>query len=173
MKAHKKNKSREIARNRYWSKHEKQTYRCPDCDRSVDEIKGTFEVHHKNGSAYDNRMQNLIGLCGLCHALREDKKPSKDEIRQLVSSLSSSPDESTDASAAEVLDAAVGYLSEWYETHKQTKNVEWAQESLDISSGWGPTDANPKTEREVLMYHAGAERILRKFRFLADDETDE
>jgi len=173
MKAHKKNKSREIARDRYWSKHEKQTYRCPDCDRSVDEIKGTFEVHHKNGSAYDNRMQNLIGLCGLCHALREDKKPSKDEIRQLVSCLSSGSGESTGAPAADVLNAAVDYLSEWYDTHKHTKNVEYAQKSLDIGSGWAPTDAQPKTEREVLMYHAGAERVLRQFRELADDDMSE
>lgn len=76
--------SRRIARERFWGERDKEKYQCPDCGRGKGEICGSFEVHHKNGEAYDNRMDNLIGLCSLCHALREGRRPSRDSIRGLL-----------------------------------------------------------------------------------------
>lgn len=77
------NKSRRLARERYWSEHEKSSYTCPDCGRGESEIVGTFQVHHKTGTPHDNRMESLVGLCGACHRLRENKKPSIKRIEKL------------------------------------------------------------------------------------------
>jgi len=79
------NRSRRIARELYWENHDKDTYECPDCGRTEDEIVGGFEVHHKNGEPMDNRPENQVGLCPLCHNLREGKKPSIEQIKNLRS----------------------------------------------------------------------------------------
>lgn len=78
-----KDRSRKLARQRYWEENKREGYRCPDCGRSEKEIVGSFEVHHKNGEPMDNRPENHVALCRLCHNLREDKKPSKKQIRNL------------------------------------------------------------------------------------------
>jgi nucleoside 2-deoxyribosyltransferase len=75
-------RSRRLARKRYWSEHPKQDYTCPDCGRGYDEIVGEFQVHHKSGNPHDNRIDRLVGLCGFCHRLREGKKPSIERIKQ-------------------------------------------------------------------------------------------
>jgi len=74
------NRSRKLARERYWQVHSKNEYSCPDCGRGQDEIVGEFQVHHKSGNPHDNRLERLIALCGFCHRLREDKKPSLERI---------------------------------------------------------------------------------------------
>lgn len=89
-----KNRSRSIARERYWEKHDKSSYTCPDCGRTEKEIPGTLEVHHKAGNAYDNSLDNLVGLCNLCHCLREEKKPPIREIKALRDSESDVSNES-------------------------------------------------------------------------------
>jgi len=76
-----KQSSRRIARKRFWEEHDRETYRCPDCDRGDVFVEGDFEVHHINGEPYDNRKENLIGLCPTCHCLREDKKPPIDDLK--------------------------------------------------------------------------------------------
>ena len=73
-------RSRKLARERYWEKYDRDRYSCPDCGRRNDEIVGTFQVHHKSGNPHDNRLEKLIALCGFCHRLREDKKPSMKRI---------------------------------------------------------------------------------------------
>lgn len=78
-----KNRSRSLARDRFWSDKSKDQYSCPDCGRGHGEIQGTFEVHHKDGDAYNNSIENLIGLCPLCHKLRENRKPTVDEVERL------------------------------------------------------------------------------------------
>lgn len=75
-------RSRRIARERYWKKHDKDSYNCPDCGRGEDEIVGVFQVHHKSGTPHDNRLGHLVALCGFCHRLREGKKPSLRRITQ-------------------------------------------------------------------------------------------
>ncbi|AFH21991.1 putative HNH endonuclease [environmental Halophage eHP-14] len=76
-------RSRKLARERYWDKHDKETYKCPDCGRGQGEIVGEFQVHHKSRNPHDNRLERLIGLCGYCHRLREGKKPSLQRLRKL------------------------------------------------------------------------------------------
>lgn len=78
-----KNRSRSIAREQFWEKNNKETYQCPDCGRSEDQVVGSFEVHHINGEPLDNRPENQVGLCRLCHNLREEKKPSIESIEKL------------------------------------------------------------------------------------------
>jgi len=91
-----KNKSRKLARQRYWEENNRDSYSCPDCGRSESQIVGAFEVHHKNGEPMDNRPKNHVALCRVCHMLREDKKPSKEHIKNLRSQLSESDTGQTD-----------------------------------------------------------------------------
>jgi len=83
-----KDKHRRLARNRFWQKHDKEAYRCPDCSRKHDEINDGFEVHHKNGNAVDNSIDNLVAVCQACHNIRENKKPSMRQINQMQKLLS-------------------------------------------------------------------------------------
>ncbi len=78
-----KDRSRNLARDRFWEEHDKESYRCPGCGRGIDETDYPVEVHHKNGEPFDNSKENLVGLCRLCHMLREGKKPSVEQIREL------------------------------------------------------------------------------------------
>jgi nucleoside 2-deoxyribosyltransferase len=87
-----KDSHRRLARKIFWSRHDRETYQCPDCDRTEAEAVREFEVHHKNGNTQDNRDENLIGLCRPCHNLREGKKPSVEEIRHLRSQAASEED---------------------------------------------------------------------------------
>jgi len=88
-----KDSHRRLARKIFWSRHDRESYECPDCGRTEPEAIREFEVHHKNGNTQDNRDENLIGLCRPCHNLREEKKPSVEEIRHLRSQVSSDGDE--------------------------------------------------------------------------------
>jgi hypothetical protein len=162
MRAHKKSESRKIARERYWSEHDRQTYHCPDCGRPSDKIEGTFEVHHKNGSAYDNRMNNLIGLCGLCHALREDKHPSKDRVRTLVESKRPSggvQPKGDAADAAAVLDEYEDRLMEWF-TENEEKQMMQLKDTLDIDGDIPVDRLQPQTEHEIMVYYHGCKQMV-------------
>jgi hypothetical protein len=78
-----KEKHRRLARERYWEENDRDSYNCPDCGRTEEGIEGSFEVHHINGEPLDNRVENHVALCRLCHNLREDKKPSVKSIEKL------------------------------------------------------------------------------------------
>lgn len=78
-----KERSRKIARDRYWKENDRESYRCPDCGRTEDDLRNGFEVHHKSGSPMDNRPENLVALCRPCHNIREGKKPSLEDIKHL------------------------------------------------------------------------------------------
>lgn len=95
-----KDRSRRLARESYWETHDRDTYECPDCGRTEDEIRGTFEVHHKNGEPMDNRPENRVALCRVCHNLREDKKPSIQDIRHLRDGGTEAAEESETAPAS-------------------------------------------------------------------------
>ena len=90
-----KQRSRKIAREQFWEKHDRDNYKCPDCGRTetestyINSMESAFgfEVHHKNGKPMDNRPENQIALCRLCHNLREGKKPSRKDIKSLRQSM--------------------------------------------------------------------------------------
>lgn len=151
-----KNSSRSIARKRFWSEHDKADYQCPDCGRANDEVEGTIEVHHKNGNAYDNRLENLVGVCKICHALREDRKPPKDTLRKALNSSR------TEAAAPENSQLPFLYLRELdiklcgnvnvYDSlfpDGQRFSEKMSVEKEDIGQ------VRPKTRREAALFRAG------------------
>jgi len=103
-----KDRSRRLAREQYWENHERSTYKCPDCGRTEDELVRSFEVHHKHGEPMDNRLANLVALCRPCHNLREGKKPTLEEIRNLRSGFTeeTGQDECVQAGSVDTVYAA-------------------------------------------------------------------
>jgi 5-methylcytosine-specific restriction endonuclease McrA len=90
----KKSQSRSIARERFWSEYDKLHYICPGCHRGIGLTSG-FEVHHIDGNAHNNRMDNLVALCSFCHNLHEDRKPSMSDIQDVKRELKLWIDKST------------------------------------------------------------------------------
>lgn len=84
-----KKRSRQLARQHFWEKHDRESYTCPDCGRIEDDVAYGFEVHHKNGKPMDNRPENHIALCRTCHNIREGKKPSMGQIQRLRNQIKS------------------------------------------------------------------------------------
>jgi hypothetical protein len=76
--------ARAAARCKYWDKYNRFEYTCPDCGRSNDELRNSFEVHHIDGNPTNNKLANLVGLCRPCHNIREGKKPSINDYRHLL-----------------------------------------------------------------------------------------
>ena len=105
-------RSRKLARERYWDEHDKTRYTCPDCGRGRDEIVGEFQVHHKSGNPHDNRLEHLVGLCGFCHRLREDKKPSLERIRAFRDSGASRRGREVSGAVSAFIDERVCLCSE-------------------------------------------------------------
>jgi len=79
-----------MARRHFWADLDKDSYRCPDCGRSRPELRTGFEVHHKDGDPENNDMSNLVALCRPCHNIREEKKPSLNEIKLMRDQLAGS-----------------------------------------------------------------------------------
>lgn len=116
-----KNRSRTIARKVYWDEHDENDYQCPDCGRSIGEIRqDVFEVHHIDGDPYNNSLENLIGLCRMCHNIREDKKPSISEIKKLRQQLGNETSQTTkqEYSKAECTAALLYHELESYTIHR-------------------------------------------------------
>lgn len=77
-----KQRSRQLAQKRFWEVHDPDGYTCPDCGRSIGEIyTDSFEVHHEDGDAFNNSLDNLVGLCSVCHNLREGKRPGAAAVK--------------------------------------------------------------------------------------------
>lgn len=81
-----KDRSRTLARDAFWDTHDITAYMCPDCGRGYETVT-EFHVHHRDGNALNNHPDNLIGLCVVCHRLREDKKPSLAALRNFRDTL--------------------------------------------------------------------------------------
>jgi hypothetical protein len=79
-----KNSSRSVARRKYWDDKVMTEYSCPDCGRGLGQLRNGFEVHHVDGDATNNDMDNLVGLCRPCHNIREGKKPSINDYQFLL-----------------------------------------------------------------------------------------
>lgn len=143
----------------YWEVNDRETYRCPDCDRLEDEIIGGFEVHHKNGEPLDNRPENHIGLCRLCHCLREGKKPSLERTRHLRTQLKARinageddaseghpPEEHTDEGPQETITASMVFaegVEAYADRESETDLTPW--EELEEMFG----DTEPKSDQEL------------------------
>jgi hypothetical protein len=63
-------------KRRWWQIHDKDTYICPDCGRTVhaDGVED-IEVHHLNGEA-----GKCVGLCNSCHKVRHNSDPEDVEV---------------------------------------------------------------------------------------------
>ena len=66
-------KARGTARERFWSEYDRESYRCPVCGSD-----GPFEVHHRDGDAFNNHFINLLAVCESCHR-REHKRRARIE----------------------------------------------------------------------------------------------
>lgn len=156
-----KRSSRSIARKRFWNEHNKQTYRCPDCGRTNDEVEGSIEVHHQNGSPYDNRVQNLIGLCGVCHALREDRHPSKDRVRRLVDEVKTEDGMDSKGQARQAKSYSMKTAMEISAEVSETMSNPLFEHNYPVYEGLGFSDfgslfnIQPKTRREVALFRLG------------------
>jgi hypothetical protein len=77
---------RRYARKRFWEEHDRETYRCPHCERP-ERLTDGFEVHHKNGNAFDNRLENLVALCRFCHCISEERSPGASAAKKARAEL--------------------------------------------------------------------------------------
>ena len=131
-----KDSHRRLARKRYWERHNRETYTCPDCGRAEEQVYGKFEVHHQGGSAYDNRIENLVGLCRMCHNLREGKKPSLREIEALRDQVRNSRQREEEVGAIE--DIRSIYLAGTMNYHEKNSEDSYWNSSVAKSywNGW-------------------------------------
>lgn len=149
-----KNKSRKIARDLYWQENDRASYQCPDCDRSEDEILGKFEVHHKNGEAMDNRPENHIGLCRLCHNLREGKKPSKKQIRHLRSQQKTEGDAKTATSSSDTPSVYLAGSMDYESSERQSWRSSVARRHDNGTYEYtGSTPVEINSPSEVMLSH--------------------
>jgi len=63
-------------RERWWDIHNRDTYACPDCQRTRNEHGRRWEVHHINGEAGE-----CVGLCQTCHKVRHGAERRKIELK--------------------------------------------------------------------------------------------
>lgn len=146
-----KDRSRRLARESYWDDKDRDAYECPDCGRSQDEICGGFEVHHKNGEPLDNRPENRVGLCRLCHNLREDKKPSKRQIRNLRGQARKKPTDDTENTSSPPTVYLAGAMNEPY-TGAESWRSSLRNQCVDpgtVDMGSTPVEFNSPTEVEL------------------------
>ena len=67
--------------NRYWKRHDKGTYQCPDCDRGVESV-WRFEVHHIDGNPLNGDPDNHVALCFECHCQRHGKEVKRETLEE-------------------------------------------------------------------------------------------
>lgn len=153
-----KNSSRTIARKRFWSENDKSQYSCADCNRTEQEIQGTFEVHHKNGNPYDNRLENLVGVCSVCHAIREDRKPSDSALQNALRQLKTHDQTEHSDNLVYKIEYTVRRLMERHIPSDGIYNNNTGatiSDGLGYESGAEMYSARPKTRREAAIFEAG------------------
>jgi len=57
----------------YWTLYDYDSYECPDCGRSADEV-DRFEVHHLDRDPLNGALWNLQAVCRRCHGWRHGEK---------------------------------------------------------------------------------------------------
>jgi len=134
-----KNNLRNKARQKYWSSHDRAGYECADCGRAEAELLESFEVHHIDGDVSNNCVENLVGLCQVCHNLREGKKPSLRKTSHLVTQYSGgSTQNASPVPVCRSDDEYAKYVNNCFEINKPAlvinmKNArKWAQVEYDL-----------------------------------------
>jgi len=134
-----KNSLRKKARDKYWSDHDRAEYECADCGRTEAELLESFEVHHIDGDVSNNNPENLIGLCQVCHNLREGKKPSLRKTSHLVSQYSGgSAQNASPVPVCRSNDEYTEYVNTCFEIKKPALVInmkharKWAQVEYDL-----------------------------------------
>ena len=61
--------ARDQHRTWYWLEHAFGRFVCPDCDRSVEEVR-SVDVHHIDEDPHNGAPENLVALCRRCHKAR-------------------------------------------------------------------------------------------------------
>lgn len=64
-----KGNARDQHRTWYWIEHDFRRFVCPDCDRSVGEVRAV-DVHHIDENPHNGAPENLVALCRRCHKAR-------------------------------------------------------------------------------------------------------
>jgi len=54
-------------RERFWERHDRESYTCPMCEYEARSVPGEFEVHHIDGDWLNGHPINLVAICHRCH----------------------------------------------------------------------------------------------------------
>jgi len=132
---------RQQARNKYWSQHDRSQYECADCGRSEDEILEHLEVHHIDGDVSNNSIENLVGVCQVCHNLREGKRASVRKTSHLIGQFSGKAIEHKNAvPVCRGRDEYAEYTESCFEYHKPALLIDkrrarkWIPIEVDLNS---------------------------------------
>lgn len=168
-----KTRSRKLARQSYWERYDRGSYQCPDCGRGESEIPGRFEVHHQNGEPMDNRPENHVALCRLCHNLREGKKPSIEQIRHLRSQATTDTQQESRGGSGTPSVYLAGSMD-----HESRENQSWRSSVAERGdrgtyryTGSTPVEINSPTE-VAFSHGSGPVRGIAKGDMKLIDESD-
>jgi len=148
-----KNKSRKLARQHFWEKHNREEYTCPDCGRKEDELSYSFEVHHINGEPMDNRPENHVALCRTCHNLREGKKPSLSEIKRLRNQIKNNVSTDTDRKRGKPSVYLAGSMDHESAEHQSWRSSVAERRNNGVYRYTGPTPIKVNSPTEVEFSH--------------------
>lgn len=160
-----KKRSRSMARDVFWQDRDRDGYECTDCGRGADEVAGSFEVHHKDGNPYNNNPENLVGLCKACHALREDRRPSKDSLRRIMEQFQKGQHDATVTDdqlflgVEEIVKSLPTGSVGMYTSESGQINL---AEKLGYDSEYHALSEQPRTRREAAIFQAGFDAALKK-----------
>lgn len=151
-------KHRQKARRKYWADKNKNTYRCPDCNRSKEALRTGFEVHHKDGDPANNDPDNLIALCRPCHNIRENKKPSfnelelwQDQLNKTASYTQTTPFITTKEEKMETYEQYEDFSKPFFIV-KQISRRKYAEIEIDFTTARGWQTVELPTGREKGIY---------------------
>jgi len=160
-----KKRSRSMVRDVFWQDRDREGYECTDCGRGAGEVSGSFEVHHKDGNPYNNNPENLVGLCKACHALREDRRPSKDSLRRIMEQFQKGQHDTTVTDdqlflgVEEIVKSLPTGSVGMYASNSGQINL---AEKLGYESEYHALSEQPRTRREAAIFQAGFDAALKK-----------
>lgn len=153
-----KSEFRRKAREKYWGEYDRSTYSCADCGRQESELLEKMEVHHIDGNPSNNSLDNLVGLCQVCHNLREEKKPSIRKTSHLIKQFSGDEAHtpSNTVPVCKTQDEYGAYVEDCFEQKKPALVVnmagkrKWASVEIDMLSLGGVFEVTNADSRRSL-----------------------